>query len=447
MGGLWRLLNSRKFAIILLVALLGLLSLSALLPSEITLTAEKWAGLKERRPLVFELSKRLSTPHIVRNPAFIIVSAFLFLSTLSCTATRISGWWRTRRLEFDKERSFPFTLEDASVKPAGVLKEELAGILRAKGWDFSLSGEGGNVAIAAQKGLRAGFWGSIVFHLSLIVCFIAAPVTALTVFRGKLALTEGITVPMKEGLEFHEGRPLGSLPALDITVTDLKGEYAEGIYKVQFGGRLKAEGRYFKREFPFSVNNPVDVMGYQFTLNEFGRSPLVVIEKGGAEVFNYYLNLRHSSTGDYFDLPDGSRLFALLFPDFFREGDKLGTRSKEPLNPVLLLKVFEGEKELAKGLVRLGEGTDVGPYSVGFPELRNWAGIIVVREAGLPVLMAGMAMSVAGLLVRFLSNERRLEFELTGAESGTKIAIKGYGRYYPAFLEREVREMAGRLKT
>ncbi len=446
MGVLGRLLNSRKFAVILLVSLLGLLSLSAFLPSEITVSAEKWAEIKRTRPFVFWLSERFSTPRIVRNTAFITITAFLFLSTFICTATRISGWWRTRRLEFDKEKSFSFTLEEVSGRPAGLLKEELARSLQAKGWEFSMSGENDKITGAAQKGLRAGFWGSIVFHLSLIVCFIASPVTALTVFRGKLVLTEGITVPLKEGFEAHEGKPLESLPALDITVNDLRGEYAEGIYKLQFGGKLNIKGRYFQKDSPFSVNEPVDVMGYQFALNEFGRSPLVVIEKGGAEVFNYYLNLRHSSEGDYFDLPDGNKLFVLLFPDFIREGNKIGTRSKEPKNPVLLLKVFEGEKELAKGLVRPGERVDVGPYSVGFPELRNWAGIIVVREAGLPVLMAGMAVGLAGLLVRFLSNERRLEFELAGAESGTKIAIKGYSRYYPAFLEREVKEMAGRLK-
>jgi cytochrome c biogenesis protein len=73
--------------------------------------------------------------------------------------------------------------------------------------------------------------------------------------------------------------------------------------------------------------------------------------------------------------------------------------------------------------------------------------LIVVRETGILFVIIGFVLGTTGLLVRFLSNERRTEVELAAAPEGTRITISGFSRYYPAFLEKEVREMAQKLKS
>jgi cytochrome c biogenesis protein len=442
MKRLWKLLNSRKFGVYLLLVLVAVLMVSSFLPSPITLSDEEWSSLRERKPFVFWLSENFSTIYLVRNPLFLALSAFLFLSTLACTITRIKWWAKARKSEFEKDKAFSFSVEERSSSPVEAVKENLLDTLRRRRWEFSVSGEGGGFVVEAQKGIGMGFWGSVVFHIGLVVCFIVAPVSALTVFRGEFLITEGITMPLRDGFVSHEGKALSSLPDTDITVYDAAGEYAKGRYKVQFGGVMRAGNR----EFPFSVNNPVTVEGYQFSLGKFGFSPGIVLEKEGSVLFDYFLNLRHSGSGDYFDLPsEGLTLFVLLFPDFIREGNKIGSRSKDPNNPVCLIKLLRGKEEVAKGLVEPGEEARVGDYLVRFTELRNWVGFVVVREWGVYVLALGMATGILGLLVRFLSNERRLEARLSGAGPGTTVALRGYSRYYPAFLEKEVREMAGKI--
>jgi cytochrome c biogenesis protein len=56
-----------------------------------------------------------------------------------------------------------------------------------------------------------------------------------------------------------------------------------------------------------------------------------------------------------------------------------------------------------------------------------------------------MVIGLAGLLLRFLSNERIIEMRLRESAAGASVAVRGYSRYYPAFLEKEVREMAVRV--
>lgn len=443
MKRLVRLLNSRRFAVYLLLLLVVILVLSSMLPSEITVTAEKWNELKSERPFVYWASTHFSTPYVVRSPLFVILSLFLFLSTLTCTGTRVIRWIKVQRSEFEKEKAFSFAVNRTLDQSHEELRRIVSDSLDKKRWKWTGAEQEGCTVIDAQKGSGMGFWGSVIFHIGLVLSFLAVPVTALTVFRGQLLITEGIPVPLRSGFISQEGRDLPSLSNVNIMVRDMKGIYHEGRYKVDFGGTVEIG----KDEYPFSVNNPFFFRDLQFALHEFGYSPGILIRKEGNTVFNFFLNLRHPSSGDYFDLPDQEmKLFVLLFPDFVRDGDVLGTRSKDPNNPVLLVRFLtEGKEEIAKGLLKVGEEVKIGDYRVTFAALRNWANFVVTSDSGVPTLIIAMMVGLPGLLIRFMSNERKLEIRFSAAPSGTDIEIKGYSRYYPAFLEKEVRELADKL--
>lgn len=433
-----KLLNSRKFAVYLLCVLLLVLVLSSFLPNQFTMTEEQWNVLEREKPFLYWLSIHMSTPVIVRHPLFLALSGFLFLSTLTCTISRVNLWLKTREFEFEKERAFSFAIELSSRNPMKPLQETLLSSLRRRRWRTTVSDNAGGILIEAQKGSSMGFWGSVVFHAGMVVCFLAAPVTALTVFRGEFLITEGIPIPFREGLVSHEGKPLSALPDGEILVSDLRGVYAEGKFKVDFGGTMHIGGK----DFPFSVNNPVSIDGYQFSLQEFGDSVRMVGEKAGSVFFDYFLNLRHPQSGDYFNIEEESlTLYVRFFPDFYREGGRVGSRTKEMKNPVILLKVLENGTEMINAFVRLGEEIRIGEYTMTFAEVKHWVSFVVVRERGVPVMVTGMVIGIAGLLVRFLSNERRMEMTLREGPAGTTFVLKGYSRYYPAFLEKEVREI------
>jgi cytochrome c biogenesis protein len=439
----WKLLNSRKLAIYLLLILVLFLIFSTLLPSPITVSEEDWAEIQQEKPFIHWLSTTFGTPYVVKSYIFLIPSFFLFLSTFACTLTRVLRWARTRKAEFEKEQAFSFSVEEQVGDSMEGVKEKLLQSLKKKNWDCSVfPGEKGMI-MEGQKGSDTGFWGSIVFHIGLIICFIGAPVSALTVFRGEFLVTEGVTLPLKAGFISHEGKDISTLPDVDVTVLSIEGEYAEGKYKVHFGGTMRIN----ERDIPFEVNQPVEWGGYEIIMHTFGHAPGVIIERDGEPLFDYFLNLRHRISGDYFDLPfDGLTLYVLFFPDFHREGKKIMSRSEDVNNPVIMVKFMRGDEEIAKGLIPVGEDAQVGEYRVFFHELRNWSSFVVVKEWGLTVLAIGMVIGLLGLLFRFLSNERSLEVTIREGAGGAEVTLRGYSRYYPAFLEREVRMTADRLK-
>ncbi len=443
---MWKILNSRNFAIYLLIFLLTLLAASTYLPSEITLSRSEWLALGQTRPLLFWLAARFSTPALVKGPLFLLTAFFLFLSTLVCTADRVLKRIKYRTSEFVTERAFSFAVAENvpgdAVGVAGMLQRLL---VREK-WLVGAIGTEGRAVITAQKG-KSGFWGSVVFHGGLLLCFLAGPVTALTGFRGEALLLEGYAAPLRTSLASSTGKAPATLPDIRLRVHDLRGVYFKGKYKYDFGGVLALDDGTGERETPFAVNEPVTWQGYQFSLNQYGYAPRLVVADDRGALFDQYLNVSAIPENDYFEVGEGVRALVLFFPDFIREGGKIGTKTREPNNPVAMVKLYRGERELFKGLFKPGESAVWEGKRISVPDYRHWVSLVVTRESGVWFVSIGLLLVTAGLLARFLSNERRLEFELIPLDSGTRCTIRGYSRYYPAFLEREVGEMAAKLKS
>ena len=433
------ILNSRRFAVSLLVAIVALLVFSTFLPNEITRSPDQWQLLARRHPLFFTLAHNISTPYLVRQWWFLVTAFFLFLSTLTCTATRLHGWWQGRTSEFSKDKAFTFSMEGccpAAAQSAGAKAERL---MKDGRWDFEISRQGDTLVLAAQKGISLGFWGSLVFHCGLLLVFVAIPFSAFSSFSGSLLLTQGALVPLREAVRPDAGGDPKILPLAAVSVQDLRGLYMDGKFKLDFGGSLLLDRGGRVERLPFSVNQPVSSEGFQFSLQQYGFAPRVVVEREGAAPFDYFLNLTHPDEGDYFPLPgEGMRLFILFLPDFFRDKDRIGSRSRELRNPHLLVKVFQGERVVVERLVKVGDSFQGAGYSIAAPQMGNWVNLAVSRERGLIFIIIGSIVVILGLLARFLSNERRLELEIVPESCGCSCRLKGYSRYYPAFLENEV---------
>lgn len=433
-------------AIWLLVGLVATLVVSTLLPSEITRSPGEWELLARQSPEYFKVASALSTPYLVKSTAFTVLSSFLFFSTLVCTLNRLQGWWKGKTQEFSPEKAFSFLMDGRIPQASDAVQESVLTLLSGAGWECSSEKSGSGILIIAQKGIKLGFWGSVGFHIGLIFCFLALPISALTGFSGQFLLTEGVTIPLRDVVETPVKKNLASLPPVKVAVDNLRGVYAKGKFKVDFGGDLLVTGPEGLQRFPFSVNNPVSYEGTQFSLQQFGFSPKLVVERAGKVVFNYYLNLRHGEEGDYFTLEgDQTRLFLIFFPDFYQEGGKIGSRTREPRNPVVLVRIVEGDRPVHQGLVRIGGDASIGDYHIHAPELKNWVNLSVSREYGLSGLIFGMLVGISALFIRFLSNDRRLTFTIVSHDTVSTIRLQGYSRYYPAFLEKEVRAVAEKL--
>jgi cytochrome c biogenesis protein ResB len=442
---MWKLLNSRKAAVYLLCLFLGVLLASAFVPSPYTLDPQQWQELEKRGGGLFWVYSHLSTPFIVSNPFFALISLLLFLSTLVCTFDRARKWWLARSYEFSKETAFSFAVQANSGKTVAALQGEVESLLASGRWNSSVQREGGRVTISGDKGM-SGFWGSMVFHVGLLVCFLTAPVTLLTGYKGQLTLLEDDPVAIGKVVTLHEGSRGGDLiDNARVTVSSVRGEYFKGKFRYDFGGTFTIENGSDRLQHPFAVNNAVNYRGFQFSLDSFGYAPHLVI-KGDQLAVDNYLNISGEDKANYFDVAKDLRAFVLFFPDFIREGGKVGTRSKNLVNPVTMVKLYRGGREVFKGLFKPGEQVAWEGRVVSVPDVKHWVSFSVAREYGIVLVMIGFVLVVSGLFVRFLSNERRIEFEIEGLPEGSGCRVRGYSRYYPAFLEKEVLQIAERLK-
>ncbi len=430
------MLSSRKLAVVLLAVMVAALLGSTYFPNKFTISSPAgWEQLKADKPYLYELSKYLSTDELVKSWPFIGLSAFLFLSTLTCTVLRILQWMRLRKTEFEKEKAFSFSKEVSSDMPVDEARRTVLGRLSEKGWQYAEDGGG----VQAQQGIALGFLGSILFHVGLICVFLAAPITALTSITASVVLTDGITEQSLR--DVADGAGARQLPDVQITASGLWGKYYEGFYNVDFGGTLKI-GDW---EGPVLVNKPAYYDGFQFALTQYGYSPCVNAESGDETLMHacFKLDYDKGMMEPAGVLGPGMSMYLMFFPDFDREGGNLMSRGNEAKNPVLLIKLYRDGKALHKGfLLKPGEEGEFEGMRFSFPELRNWGGFMVTKEFGMVVVLIGSLFGIPGLLVRFLSNERRIEFEFREAGGGSKVLIRGYSRYYPAFLEKEVIETA-----
>jgi cytochrome c biogenesis protein ResB len=441
---MWKFLNSRQTATYVLGLFLGMLFVSALIPSQYTVPPQKWEELRQTSPALFWLYAHGSTPALVRSPLFCTVSFLLFLSTLSCTCERLKLWSAARRSPFSKEKSFSFSVERQTPRRGDLVDRELRALLAKERWQLAASDEGGSVLLAGEKG-GAGFWGSMIFHAGMIIAFLAAPATYFTGYNGEVTVVENDRAPLREVLVNHGGDP-GPLATSSIKVHGLRSEYYQGRFRYDFGGVLAIDDG-AGQDLPFAVNQPASYRGYQFALSSFGFAPHLLLKNAGKPVFDAYLNVSSDQESNYFPLGGELRAQVLFFPDFVREGGKIGTRSRDPRNPVAMVKIFRGDREVFKGLFPPGQEQLWEGTVVSVPDYKRWVTLTVSRDYGVILIMIGSVLAVSGLFARFISNERRIEFLVAEAGSGTRVRISGYSRYYPAFLEKEVLRLAERVQA
>lgn len=434
-------LTSRTLAIVLMLLMIAALAGSAFLPSQAFLTSEEWETLAVQKPTLFWLASHISTLELVKSPLFAVLALFLSLSTLSCTIRRMFGWERYKATALVKDNCFSFAVEGRLPLSPQEALDVAAAALRSRGWVEAESSQTGQLTV--QKGAGLGFWGSVAFHGALVICLVAAVVSYLTSFNGQLILTEGITLPLHEAVGTSYTGNIASLPPAQVKVDNLEAVYKEGHFKYDFSGVLHIiQGG--DHMYPFKVNAPATVAGLQFSLQQFGFSPRLVINGLTGTPFDYHLNLRHED-GDYFPLESDLKLFVVFFPEFDEKDGKIGTLSREVKNPRLLLKILEGEKVLHRALLAPGEKQQLGGYTVQFAELKNWALLSISKEPGLVILMAGLLLLTVALFVRFLSNERRIVLSIQAGDDGSSFRLQGTSRYYPASLEREMVKLAEML--
>lgn len=443
-------LSSRKLAVALFITLIILFVTGSFLPKVTFMSTPQQELLAKNNPWLFRLATALTPPEIVKHWGFGLLTGILFISTACCSILRIGrNPYRQNRITAE----IPIA---GVVLPVGmpeeVLTARIAGLLRSARWDVTtISGPGGGTLISGYKGSK-GFWGSILFHASLLIIILCGLLSMYAAFYAGVVVTEGqILDVVEENL-------------VDITRLPEIGQTAPGFrIKMESFVPYLEQDRFFTQYFAIlsfldplggnvrreevKINHAAGYRGFKVALSRYGFAPLLRItdNETGQELLDSYVNLvvpdpaSHDSVG----LPPGyPHLMFRFFPDAEIQGRAIKNRSPLPKKPVFL--VWAGGEEDRP--LPLGGTVKLQKVTVNFGDLRYWASFRISRDPGEPVIYLGFILGILGLLVRFLDPPKTIRLKLLQDDSQVEISIRGSSRYFPALFQEEVQALAGKLE-
>lgn len=440
MGSFLNYIGSRRFAIYLLLITTALILLSNLLPKPAYMSRSEVERLKRERPLLYAVSAKAGIQGLARSPYFQIIPAFIFLSVTVCTFRRI-------RAEIDRREAAP---ADTPVRhtialPAGRTgMEEVKSTISRRGWRI-LTTEG---VLYARKGDR-GIWGSLGFHLGMDVALIGILVSVATGIEGRVMLTEGFPVEMPKEALGLKGEDVMDFPFKEMVLETFTPVFENGFPVLYESKVLASDRRGGVKRYTLGANLPLDIERYKFIFTKAGYSPRFRLSKKDDLPIDAVANLLISMPGeiDYFDIKGtGFSLKAEMFPDYYDEDGVPKTKGNIPLNPVLFVEVERWGKVVGRGFLHKGKVVSFGDYTLEFVELRHWVELIVSRDLGIPVIIAGFILIAGGLCVRFLLNERHLWLIMDTTEDLLMLKVGGRARYFPSLFEEELRRLAEEIE-
>ena len=448
-GKIYRFLISRQFAVWSLMLLAAILIVSGALPNLSTLTEKEFAELERSRPILHWVSSNMQMRELMRSPFFLIIPGAIWLSTALCMIRRL----RRSEPSFRTPQrvgatDFPEVSGVSVDRSLASVAEQVASVLRKRRWQTREISENGTIRHFAQKGAR-GFWGSIVFHSSMLVLLLGIVASILGRFDAEMILTEGQTIPFNEDQMVRingKGRYAPELPGTMVSLERFESRFAQGKYPVDYAAHLSlTDGPLSIRKDAVRVNQPLHHGRWQIFLHRYGYAPRFEIrDRSGTLLFDGFVNLVFTRTSqkDHFDVPSlPLRLEAEVVPEDGHKGGLLISQSPTPENPTLRIRAIANGESIGEQEIPVGEAAEFGAYNIAFAELRHWAWFGVVYDPGYWLIVVAFTLCVAGLAHRFIFAEKWLNVKVEAQGGGAVVSLAGHSRYFPALFEKEVEEI------
>ena len=434
----WSIFISKKLAIMTITALTITIIIGAILSKQASLPGQQ-TGLFDR----FYLSGWV-----------IILIVILFLNTLACTVQQFRVLPKTkgqRKLNLVAKTNNSF---DLKCPTAGKLNPSIARFLAAKRLAYSYQDN----AYVIEKN-KLGKYGSVVFHISLLLMLLGFTLSSLMSMEGTMVITEGQTRPDEPSsyvfLRLAPFFPPANEDKFAVTLQQLKINYpGQGVPDDYSSAITLTTNSGTTKEALVTKSAPAYLDGISFHQDLYGYAPAVVIkDKTGRLILETYVNLATRSQPsaqtyeDSFTVPGTELKVGLtFFPDLSKKENYI-TGSYQPVNPGLQVLVSQGEQVLFSGSAAIGETIEFGNYQVGFPDFRRWSAIMISKDPGLPLVYSGFLLAVAGLIMIYLLSPQKIYIYLQQEGSYSRVIIGGTSRRYPQRFQELIEELKGELET
>lgn len=452
-GRAYDLLASLILSFVLMVVLGLLIAVRALI-------AQKHVDLSEANALVRWLTELApEDPGTLLWPTVVVTVVFVANLAASSVEMTRKALATQRLLSATRPRErLAGALLQASVEGAADGAERVERFLRARGWDVRREDSDAETALSGAR-RQAGHWTTLVFHLSFFVILVGALLSVLTRFTGYFELAPGESfVERPEGGYLRKSpEPLlfggyGGfrllLDEMDLAFWPEGGirDRASWIRIFDAAGALRVRER-------LAVNSPLSFEGLS-------------IYQAGREGFIAGITVTDS---------EGTQAKGTIhfgFPE--RPGDPMRTRAVLPGTRVLLglelrtgmvsllsgtaapdaddslsfLKVYkhEGPNDRYLGAVVGGAELQFEGLTLSFDSLKPYMSFAVVRDHGVPVIFAGLALALLALVALYFWVPENCWAVVTREGEGTRVVIAGASDRYQNSFAARFRELEEELR-
>jgi len=429
-AALWDFFSSMKTAI----ALLLILAAASIAGTVITQNPDPEAYIHAHGQAQYKLFSALGLLNVYHSSWYGFLLTLIGISLTVCSVRRFrSTWQRTFRPKASASanqfagmpRSESLSAESSSEDAAS----KVVTVLRSRSYHVLQEQDGGDIAIHATRG-RASLWGPYLVHLSVLVIFVGAAFGSRLGFNGFVRIPEGSSV---EGYYVDHNKPkdLGFRVALDTFTVEQDAQGNPTAYKsdlrVYDGGKLAAKK-------VIDVNHPLTYKGISFFQSTYGPvySVLVTGPDGESKNADFYIFMEERQDGEpniaaeepFQEVRIGNEKLT-LYVHGFAQDDSGGLVAQVMIND--RFPEYRG-LDAWKNLGWLSS-KEVGykDFSVR-AELREYTGLQVARNPGLPVIYVGFGLMLLGVFVSFYMGHRTIRVRISPAEAGAHIQVGAVSR-------------------
>ena len=315
------------------------------------------------------------------------------------------------------------------------------------------------LSISAEKGYSRES-GNLLFHLSLILIFLAVAAGGLYGSKGETILNVGdrfINTPTSyDNISFAKFQREGDMVPFSLRVLDFKASYdvktnAPTDYTLQVAAANPIGSKEVLKTI--KVNSPLTYGNTKIYLQANGYSPVVAIrDKSGKLIFEGAVTFlpqdgNLTSIGAI-KLPDMSPQIGMV-ASFLPTADRSPTRGAfssfpEVLDPRLLVSVWMGDLGLDSGVpqsvyrvdtskmkriglkaLKLNEIYNFGEGTLLFEGYKSWVNLQIVDDPGKMYALFGAIFAILGLLTSLFTRQRRIWIKVDGRVQIAGLAKNG----------------------
>ncbi len=411
---LWRFFSSTKLAIVLILAIAFVSFLGAFIiqaPGSIAndpIEYGRWLStIRGRYGAITDIYNVLGLFNVYNVFWFKSLLVLLIFNTIICTVNRLPALWGpvfSPRVRVNESmfRSAPIRAnvklkQRGGARPTKDVAEAAFAALADRRYKVFSEEEAGVKHFYAD---RYGIFklGTLVTHLSLVILMVGAVMGGLMGFSDdNVIIPEGKAYQVPFGENFL------------VRADQFKAEfYQDGRPKDYWSDLVVIDGGKEVAKQRIRVNEPLEYKGVRFHQSFYGPAPVVEVkDKQGKVVFSDITPLASgngSSNVGWIDLPGTDLTFLLAL--------NAGGDATSPL----AVQIYKGQVPLGRDALKVNETKSIGDYQVTYKALKQFTGLRVVKDPGVPVVWLACALLVLGICITLYFPRRRIWGRITQQE-------------------------------